>query len=669
MNFNNKLQILASIALSSCLASAAATSANERVIVGFQPGKSQVVNKLVAGNGGRVELDLARHNAMAVELPRQAVANIAKNPNVVYVEEDVKRYPMAEVTPYGIGSVQADQAFQPGLGGKTVCIIDSGYDLGHPDLPTAVTGTFDNGGRGRYKGTGDSLVDGDGHGTHVAGTIAAIGGNGEGVVGVNSDGVKLVIVKVFGDNGSWAYSSSLVAAHDVCVDNGAHISNMSLGGAGASTTERNAFNNSPMLNIAAAGNDGTTGFSYPASYSSVVSVAAIDSANLVADFSQKNSEVDIAAPGVAVLSTVPRGTGYEASVAALGGAYEATGMGGSPSGVVTGTLVDCGLGQSACAASGGAICLIERGGITFTEKVANCYAGGGAAAIVFNNSPALFSGGVDAGSPIPSVGVSGTDGAALRAAVGSSVTVTLQPGDYAHYDGTSMATPHVAGVAALVWGQPSLLGCTKGQVRSALEGTALDLGAPGRDDSYGHGLIQAKAAIDSLEATCGGGGPAPNQPPTAGFTSACTDLACTFTNTSADSDGSISSSTWDFGDGGNSSSTNTSHTYVADGTYTVTLTVTDDDGASDTESQSVTVTSGGGGGGGGGGPTTGFTITVYNAGKEWFSRVAHPEGVVGAFSNGATCSGEAVCQSNNQRKKDSVMTFTPEGGAPITIVF
>jgi PKD repeat protein len=214
-----------------------------------------------------------------------------------------------------------------------------------------------------------------------------------------------------------------------------------------------------------------------------------------------------------------------------------------------------------------------------------------------------------------------------------------------------------------------LLGCTKGQVRSALEGTALDLGAPGRDDSYGHGLIQAKAAIDSLEATCGGGGPAPNQPPTAGFTSACTDLACTFTNTSADSDGSISSSTWDFGDGGNSSSTNTSHTYVADGTYTVTLTVTDDDGASDTESQSVTVTSGGGGGGGGGGPTTGFTITVYNAGKEWFSRVAHPEGVVGAFSNGATCSGEAVCQSNNQRKKDSVMTFTPEGGAPITIVF
>jgi len=750
MKFNNKPQMLVSIALASCLASAAAMAANERVIVGFQPGKSQAVNKLVAGNGGKVVLDLSKHNAMAIEIPSQALNGLRNNPDVRYVEEDLKRYPMAEVKPYGISSVQADQAFQPGLVGKTVCIIDSGYDLGHPDLPSSAIGTYDEGGRGRYKGTGDSLTDGDGHGTHVAGTIAAIGGNGEGVVGVNSNGVSLVIVKVFGDNGSWAYSSSLVAAHDVCVQNGAHISNMSLGGGGASTTERNAFGNSPMLNIAAAGNDGTTGFSYPASYSSVVSVAALDSANLVADFSQKNSEVDIAAPGVAVLSTVPRGAGYEASVAALGGAYEATGMDGSPNGVVTGTLIDCGIGDATCAASGGAICLIQRGEISFADKVAACDAGGGGAAVIYNNQTALFSGTVGTGSPIPSVGVSGTDGASLIAALGSSVTLTLQPGDYAHYDGTSMATPHVAGVAALVWGQPSLLDCTKDQVRSALENTALDLGVPGRDNSYGHGLIQAKAAIDSLEATCGGGGPAPNQPPTASFANSCTDLACNFSDNSSDSDGSVSSWNWDFGDGSSSTVANPSHTYASGATYSVSLTVTDDDGASDTTSRSVTVSGGGTGNqnpvasftddctnldcsfsdtstdadgsiaswswdfgdgnnavsqnpshsyssdgtytvtltvtdsegaqdstsndvtvssGGGGGPATGFTITVYNAGKEWFSTVAHPEGVVGQFSNGATCSGETVCQSNNQRKKDSVMTFTPDGGSPITIPF
>ena len=728
-----------------------AHAAVERVIVGFQPGKSAEARSAISQGRGSVVVDLSRHNALAIEIPSQALKGLRNNPNVVYVEEDLRRYLMAEVTPYGIGSVQADQAAQPGYGGKTVCIIDSGYDLGHPDLPTTVTGTIDNGGRGRYKGTGDSLIDGDGHGTHVAGTIAAIGGNGEGVVGVNSDGVNLVIVKVFGDNGSWAYSSTLVAAHDVCVDNGADITNMSLGGGGASTTEQNAFDNSPMLNIAAAGNSGTPegndALSYPASYSSVVSVAAIDSANAVADFSQKNSEVDIAAPGVAVLSTVPRGAGYEASVAAPGGAYEATGMDGSPNGTATGTLVDCGLGTSACAASGGAICLIQRGDVSFADKVVNCQSGGGSAAVIYNNADALFSGTVSGTSTnIPSMGVSGVDGAALLGAVGSQVTVTLVPGDYAHYDGTSMATPHVAGVAALVWGQPTLLGCTKAEVRSALENTALDLGAPGRDDSYGHGLIQAKAAIDSLEGTCGGG-PNPNQPPSAGFASACTDLACDFADNSSDADGSVSSWSWDFGDGGSSSSQSPSHTYAADGSYTVTLTVTDDDGASDTTSQSVTVSGGGvsnqypvasfdesctgldcsftdtstdadgditmwswdfGDGntsinqspnhsysadgtytvtltvtdneganhstssdvtvsGGGGDPT--YTVQTFNAGRNWYSVVSSDTPFSGSFDNGASCSNVTVCQSNQQRKKDGVMVFTPDVGSPITIIW
>jgi PKD repeat protein len=84
--------------------------------------------------------------------------------------------------------------------------------------------------------------------------------------------------------------------------------------------------------------------------------------------------------------------------------------------------------------------------------------------------------------------------------------------------------------------------------------------------------------------------PTANVPPTAGFTSSCTDLDCTFTDQSTDSDGSVVSWSWDFGDGGTSTSQNPSHSYASAGTYTVSLTVTDDDGDSDATSSDVSVT-------------------------------------------------------------------------------
>ena len=193
-------------------------------------------------------------------------------------------------------------------------------------------------------------------------------------------------------------------------------------------------------------------------------------------------------------------------------------MEGSANGTVIGPLFRCnamdGFGSPGdCVGASGSVCLISRGDITFAEKVQECENAGGVAAVIFNSTDALFSGtmgGMTTG--IPSVGVSGKDGNTLVNMIGNSApsaTVTVDIGNYAYYDGTSMATPHVSGVAALVWSQdPS---CTNDEIRNALAGTAIDLGPTGRDNAYGYGLVQASAAayaitLEGGALQCGGGG-------------------------------------------------------------------------------------------------------------------------------------------------------------------
>ncbi|MCW8997700.1 MAG: S8 family serine peptidase, partial [Kangiellaceae bacterium] len=150
--------------------------------------------------------------------------------------------------------------------------MDTGYSLGHEDLPSGsnVTGD-DNDGNGND--TGNWYEDGHGHGTHVSGTIAAVGNNGTGVVGVNPSGnLNLHMVKVFNNSGSWAYGSDLVIAVDQCRAAGAKVISMSLGGSLSSNAEQAAFDDAAaagVLSIAAAGNDGNSSHSYPASYDAV----------------------------------------------------------------------------------------------------------------------------------------------------------------------------------------------------------------------------------------------------------------------------------------------------------------------------------------------------------------------------------------------------------------
>lgn len=307
------------------------------------------------------------------KLNAQQLAALQNNPSVDYVEEDPKRYLLAESVPYGITMVQAPQVSDALTSNIKACVIDTGYNYGHPDLPSSgVTGYA-------FSGHGSWSSDGNGHGTHVAGTIAAIGGNNIGVVGVNrSAKLGLHIVKIFNDSGTWTTASNLIQAIQSCKNAGASVVNMSLGGSSSSTTENNAmtnFFNGGMLLVAAAGNAGTSAFSYPASYSAVMSVAAVNSSKVRASFSQYNSQVEIAAPGVSVNSTYKNST-------------------------------------------------------------------------------------------------------------------------YSSLSGTSMASPHVAGVAALVWSQHRT--CSAAKIRAALNATAEDRGTAGRDTQYGWGIVRAKAAVDYL---------------------------------------------------------------------------------------------------------------------------------------------------------------------------
>lgn len=579
------------------LAASAAGQGHDRYFVEFKQFNPNAAAQIRAAGGTPVH-EFSQYGVIAARLPGQALNALSANPNVARIVEDTPRYPMAETTPYGIPMVQADLVSDANAANRRVCIIDSGYYIDHEDLPsTGVNGTNDS-------GTGDWFEDTCGHGTHVAGTVAAMGGNNKGVVGVLPSidgGVNLHIIKVFdGESCGWTYSSGLIAALEACRDAGADVVSMSLGGGKPiGPWEERAFDdayNAGVLSVAAAGNDGSTQKSYPASHDSVISVAAIDENKVVADFSQKNDQVELSAPGVSVLSTVP--FHEEVTLTVDGVTYQGNHIENAPrTSGTSGALADGGL----CTSSGswsGAVVLCERGEISFFDKVMNVQDGGGVAAAIYNNEPGNFLGTLgDNTTDIPAISLSQDDGQFLVGNKlgfnGDVVDLIEKPASgYAFFNGTSMATPHVSGVAALVWSHDT--SWSNAEIRQALRDSAEDLGPAGYDTAYGYGLVQAKAALDLLGGDGGGGDE--NSPPNASFSHDCTELSCDFDGSgSSDSDGTIVDYAWDFGDGNSGSGELVSHTYGADGTYTVTLTVTDDEGATDSTSQSVTVSADDGG--------------------------------------------------------------------------
>ncbi|TQV73790.1 S8 family serine peptidase [Aliikangiella marina] len=503
------------------------TDSNQRYIVQYERSKltkvssdnhihfdTQMAAQQLNERGIEIKRSLPRQAAFAVELSDAQLNSLKLDPNIKSIEKDQLRKFTAlyedtfgdpnttQLTPYAIIQSQADQlTLQEG---QKVCVIDSGLagsdgetgGLNNDFEWSKITGDDDS-------GTGSWNADGGPHGTHVAGTVGAAD-NGFGVIGM-APGVAMHIIKVFNDAG-WGYSSDLAHAADKCTEAGANIITMSLGGGGASSFEENAFNTfteNGGLVLAAAGNDGNDVRSYPAGYDSVMMVGANDGDNNIASFSQfpscneaQTNCVEVTAGGVNTLSTYPSGGVTIAGLTADETGYAASAM--ENVGSATAETFFMGLGNAIDSNANGKICVIDRGEITFHDKVKNCEDSGGNGAIIINNVSGMLNGtlGDTNTTSIPVVGTTLEDRDALVAATAASISVG--PGDYGLMSGTSMATPGVAGVAALVWS--NFPHCTGAEIRHALKVSAEDSGAPGHDVYFGNGIVKAKATADYLTA-------------------------------------------------------------------------------------------------------------------------------------------------------------------------
>ncbi|MCH8816630.1 MAG: PKD domain-containing protein [Chloroflexi bacterium] len=625
------LALFATLGISADVAQARAGRSDVIIAFANPPGPDD--QAAVRSAGGDIKYTYTIVNAIAASVPDQALDGLSNNPNITAIEPDLAVYAVdAELdNTWGVKRIGAGAVHDGGnraLGVK-VAVIDSGIDCSHPDLINRCAGGFD------FANNDSDPSDDNGHGTHVAGTIAAEDDdNANSVVGVGPK-ISLYALKVLKANGSGSYSD-VIAALEWAVVNGIQVTNSSFGSSGdPGATVKAAFDNAEaagIVNVGAAGNGGTCAGNgdsviYPARWSSVIAVSATDVTDGVACFSSKGPDVELAAPGVNINSTL------------LGGGY----------GLKSGTSM-------ASPHVAGASALVIASGITDANgngrinddvrlrlqqtaedlELPSNWTGYG----LVDVAAAVVGGGSPPPPPPPGGGTPFDDfesgdlsgGTGWLGPWSSSGDISILGGDGPHsgafhvqlraFNGYIQRTADITGqtdVHLKFWSRVrsfEWFSSDRAYVWASPDGISWAVVATftwiDSDDVYRAYDIDVSAYagsgsifiafdpdmssstdywfIDDVELV--GNGPANSSPVADPGPDQAGNEGDGFTfdgSGSFDVDGTITSYDWDFGDGGTASGVSATHVYADDGVYIVTLTVTDDAGADGSDSALVTV--------------------------------------------------------------------------------
>ncbi len=420
--------------------------------------------------------------------------------------------------PWGILELDAPAAWPHSRGGQgvKVLVLDSGIDKDHPNIASRFVE-----GRNLISNFIDlefpyPYFDDSGHGTHVAGTILA-DGFGTGVVGVAPQ-ASLYSGKVC--TNEYCEGTAIIAGIDWAIGEGMDVVNISLGGSFGNAIGAKMYEKAEEANVvvvAASGNNGRNEISYPARYPHVLSVGAINEERDVADFSNWGVDLDVVAPGANVLSSLPQGTGRESTIGVTIDSdlvvTDSSSMEGSSVGVVQGLPVEyVGFGKSEDFKDvdlTGKIALISRGEISFANKAQAALEANASAVVIFNNVDGELKGTLENDLDIIAVGIKksigerivevlkGNEDNSKEAVVTLSVEVSAS--DYSYFSGTSMAAPHVSGVAALIRSTNPKL--TAVQVKKIIKSSVIKVQVDGDlDNKYGKGIVNAfKAVKEALQ--------------------------------------------------------------------------------------------------------------------------------------------------------------------------